>query len=74
MKNAILAVALVGLAFGCKTDKQAAVSDASATPTPECAASCSDAEKAACATKCSSEAKAECSTTKTCPATGKTIE
>lgn len=74
MKNAILAVALVGLAFGCKTDKQAAVSDASATPVAECATSCSDAAKADCATKCDSAAKKECSTAKTCPVTGKTIE
>lgn len=72
MKNAILAVALVGLAFGCKTDKQAAVSDASATPTPECSASCSDAAKADCKAACDS--KKECSGAKTCPVTGKSME
>lgn len=70
MKQILLGMALVGLAFGCKTDKQAAISDASTAPSADCCATkaaCSDAEKAECAEK-----KAECA--KVCPMTGKVSE
>lgn len=72
MKNLILGLALCGLAFGCKTDKQAAISDASGAPATECAASGADC----CATKsaCSEAEKAECASKKTCPVTGKVSE
>jgi hypothetical protein len=72
MKKAILGLALVGLAFGCKTDKQAAISDASSA-TPAATSCCKDKAD------CSAEAKAHCSEmnkecSKTCPVTGKSIE
>jgi hypothetical protein len=79
MKNLILGLALCGLAFGCKTDKQAAISDASGAPSTECCASkseCSDAEKAECASKseCTDAQKAECASKKVCPMTGKELD
>jgi len=83
MKNLILGLALCGLAFGCKTDKQAAISDASGAPSADCCATkgeCSDAEKAECAkmtdaqkAECASK-KASCSSKKVCPMTGKELE
>ena len=54
MKNLIVGIALVGLAFCCRSDKNASVSDpANANmPKAECctakAGSCSDAQKADC--------------------------
>lgn len=69
MKNVILGVALVAFAFGCKTDKQAAISDASA-PGADCASACSSEAKS----ECSTMEKSECSSEKVCPVTGKVSE
>jgi len=71
MKQLILGVALVGLAFGCKSDKNASVSDPAAAnmPKTECCAGksdmskCSEGEKAACEGK-----KAACCTKEATPA------
>lgn len=56
MKKMIVGFALVGLAFGCRSDKNASVSDPAAAnmPKAECCAKkgeCSDAQKAECAKK-----------------------
>ncbi len=53
MKNLIVGIALVGLAFGCRSDKNASVSDPAKAnmPKAECctkSGSCSDAQKADC--------------------------
>ena len=60
MKNAIIGLALIGFAFGCKSDKNTSVSDPAAAnmPKSECCAGktgcstdkaqCSDAQKAQC--------------------------
>jgi hypothetical protein len=70
MKNLLLGLALVGFAFGCRTDKSTSISDPSSAnmPTADCCketgAECSEKMKAECATK-----KADCQ--KTCPMTGK---
>ena len=64
MKNLILGFALVGLALGCKSDKNTSVSDPAAAnmPKSECCASkkgeCSEAEKAECMKKCSAKSEA----------------
>ena len=63
MKNLIVGIALVGCAFGCKSDKNAAVADPSAAnmPAKEC---CMDKAKADCqgqdAAQCSAAKKACC--------------
>ena len=71
MKRIIVAVALVGLAVGCKSDKNTSVSDPAAAnmPKTECCAGkdmskCTDAEKAA---ACSSEKKSCCTKTAQTP-------
>jgi len=57
MKKMIVGFALVGLAFGCRSDKNASVSDPAAAnmPKAECCAkdkgACTDAQKADCAKK-----------------------
>jgi hypothetical protein len=57
LKNMIFALALVGLAFGCKSNSEnTAVADPSEANMPK--AECNMNKEA-----CSSEAKAECSTT-----------
>ena len=67
MKNAIIGLALLGFAFGCKSDKNTAVADpaAASMPKAECCAS-----KSACSTdkaKCTDEQKAQCTAGKTTP-------
>lgn len=78
MKKMLLGMALVGLAFGCQqSEKQAAISDASATPAAagsgccasEMAAECTPEAKAEC-----SEMKTECAEKKVCPVTGEVSE
>ncbi|MFN0006424.1 MAG: hypothetical protein ACKVXR_00845 [Planctomycetota bacterium] len=60
MKNMIFALALVGLAFGCKSNSEnTAVADPAAANMPK--AECSMSKEA-----CSSEAKAECAAKKSC--------
>jgi hypothetical protein len=58
MKNVILGLALVGFAFGCKSNSSSAVADPANAKMPkaECGAS----------KECSSEAKAECASKKAC--------
>lgn len=56
MKKIIVGIALAGLAFGCKSDKNASVSDPSAAnmPKAECCSKkgeCSAADKASCEKK-----------------------
>jgi hypothetical protein len=59
MKRIIVGVALVGMAFGCRSDKNTSVSDPAAAnmPKSECCAGkadpskCADADKAACEKK-----------------------
>lgn len=59
MKNMIFALALVGLAFGCKSNQNTAVADPAAASMPK--AECTMDKEA-----CSSEAKAECAAKKSC--------
>ena len=59
MKNTIFALALVGLAFGCKSNQNTAVADPAPASMPP--AECSMNKES-----CSSEAKAECATKKAC--------
>jgi hypothetical protein len=69
MKKLVIALALTGAAFGCKS-QSTEVTDTSApvaAESAECAAAC-DATKA----ECTDAAKAECAT-KVCPVTGKQI-
>ncbi len=69
MKNLVLGLALVGLAFACKSQDTATVSgaDAATVPSPECSAtkSCCPGEAAA---ECSEAKKAECASKKACTA------
>ncbi|MFN0242593.1 MAG: hypothetical protein ACKVWV_06840 [Planctomycetota bacterium] len=67
MKKMILGLALVGMTFACKTDKNAAIADPSSANMPK--AECCETKKA----ECSDKAKAECSkdAAKVCPVTGK---
>lgn len=58
MKNMIFALALVGLAFGCKSNENTAVSDPAGANMPK--AECGMSSKEG----CSDEAKAECATKK----------
>jgi hypothetical protein len=56
MKKIIVGLALAGLAFGCRSDKNASVSDPAAAnmPKAECCAKkgeCTDAQKAECQAK-----------------------
>ena len=67
MKNAIIGLALIGFAFGCKSDKNTSVSDPAAAnmPKAECCAS-----KSGCSTDkaaCSDAQKAQCTAGKTTP-------
>ena len=57
MKNMIFALALVGLAFGCKSNSNADVADPAAANMPK--AECNMSKE-----NCSSEAKAECAAKK----------
>ena len=59
MKNTIFALALVGLAFGCKSNQNTAVADPAKANMPK--AECS-AHKECCA----GEAKADCAAKKSC--------
>ena len=59
MKNTIFALALVGLAFGCKSNQNTAVADPAPANMPK--AECSMTKES-----CSSEAKAECASKKAC--------
>jgi len=59
MKNTIFALALIGLAFGCKSNQNTDVADPAAASMPK--AECSMNKEA-----CSGEAKAECSAKKSC--------
>ena len=59
MKNTILALALVGLAFGCKSNQNTAVADPAAASMPKAECSMNKEE-------CSGAAKAECSAKKSC--------
>jgi hypothetical protein len=59
MKNMILALALVGCALGCKSNKNTAVADPAAANMPK--AECNMSKES-----CSSEAKAECASKKAC--------
>lgn len=62
MKNMILGLALASLAFGCKSNSNAAVADPAAAnmPKAECTKDCAGKEA------CSGEAKAECASKKAC--------
>jgi hypothetical protein len=71
-KNLFIALALTGLAFGCKSNEG---TETSVSTNPEaCKTECADM-KAECAdmkAECA-EKKAECSEKKVCPVTGKEI-
>ena len=88
MKNLVLGFCLVGLAFACKSNDTATVSDSADPNLPNacetsCESSCDSAEKAECSaekaecsstkSECSAE-KAECSSAQVCPVTGQSIE
>lgn len=59
MKNMIFALALVGLAFGCKSNQNTAVADPAAANMPKAECSMNKEE-------CSAAAKAECAGKKAC--------
>jgi hypothetical protein len=59
LKNTIFALALVGLAFGCKSNQNTAVADPAKANMPK--AECGMNKEG-----CSGEAKAECSAKKSC--------
>jgi hypothetical protein len=64
LKNFIVGIALIGFAFGCRSDKNASVSDPAAAnmPKAECCAKkseCTDAQKAECQKKASCCQKAD---------------
>ena len=71
MKNLLLSLAVIGLAFGCRSTDNTTVTDAEGLNAPtecgsasDCATECDAAAKAECsaaASECSSAAKSECS-------------
>lgn len=69
MKNLLLSLAVIGLAFGCRSTDNTTVTDAEGLNAPtdcatDCATSCDEAAKAECMAdkaECSDAAKAECS-------------
>jgi len=81
MKNLLLSLAVIGLAFGCRSTDNTTVTDAEGLNAPadcgDCASECDAAAKAECsaASECSEGAAAsECTEAKVCPITGAAIE